>query len=78
MFVSSYGTQGDVDAAIFRGSEIDGKLCSKSTKGAGQFDLAKCSEATCNAAGEVLVGVIVNFLSADAEFVGAITVTHAQ
>jgi hypothetical protein len=78
MFVSSFGTKGDVDAAIFRGSEINGTLCSRSTKGAGQFDLAKCSEGNCNAGGEVLVGVIVNFLSADAEFVGAITVTFAQ
>ncbi len=78
MFVSSYGTKGDVDAAIFRGSEIDGTLCSKSTKGAGQFDLAKCSQGACPPAGEVLVGVIINLLSADAEFVGAITVTFAQ
>lgn len=78
MFVSSFGTKGDVDAAIFRRSEIDGTVCSKSLKGAGQFDLAKCSEGTCNAAGEVLVGVIANFLSGDAEFVGAITVTFAQ
>jgi len=78
MFSSSFGTKGDVDAAIFRGSEIDGTLCSKSTKGAGQFDLAKCSQGACGAAGEVLTGVIVNLLSADAEFVGAITVTYAQ
>ena len=78
MFVSSFATKGDVDAAIFRKSEIDGTLCSKSTKGAGQFDLAKCNEGTCNAGGEVLVGTILNFLTTDAEFVGAMTVTFAQ
>ncbi len=78
MFVSSFGTKGDVDAAVFRKSEIDGTLCSRSTKGAGQFDLAKCSEGSCNAAGEVLVGVIVNLTSGDAEFVGSIVATFAQ
>jgi len=78
MFASSYPTLGDVDAAIFRKSEIDGTLCSRSTKGAGQFDLAKCQEGSCNAGGEVLVGTILNLLSKDAEFVGAITATFAN
>ncbi len=77
MFVSSYGTKGDVDAAVFRGPEFT-TLCSYSTKGGGQFDLAKCNEGSCNAGGEVLTGIIINQLSADAEFVGAITVTFAK
>ena len=76
MFVSAYPTKGDVDAGIGRGPE--GTLCSVSTKGAGQFDFAKCSESTCNAAGELLTGVIVNALSSQAEYVGAIAVTFAQ
>lgn len=78
MFVSSFGTKGDVDAAIFRKSEIDGTLCSRSTKGPGQLDLAKCSEGTCNAGGEALVGVIIDLLAGDAEFVGAIGATFVQ
>jgi hypothetical protein len=78
MVVSSFPTSGDVDAAVFRKSEINGTVCSRSTKGAGQFDLAKCNEGSCNAGGEVLVGTILNFLTSDAAFVGAMTVTFAQ
>jgi hypothetical protein len=78
MFVSSYPVKGDVDAVILRGDQNTGKLCSRSTKGVGQFDLAKCSEGSCNTAGSKHTGAIANIVSGDAEFVGAIIVTFTQ
>ena len=78
MFGSSYPVKGDVDAVILRGDQNTGTLCSRSTKGVGQFDLAKCSEGSCNTAGSQHTGIIANLTSSEAEFVGAITVTFVQ
>ena len=78
MIVAAYGITGDVDAAVFRGLETTGTLCSKSTKGFGQLDLAKCNQGSCNTSGDTLSGAIANFQTKDVEFVGAITITFVN
>lgn len=76
IYVGVYPIQGDVDAYTSFGP--NDTLCNQSIKDAGQFDLAKCFDSTCNPSGNVLSGLVVNPLSSTAQWVGAVTVTFSR
>jgi hypothetical protein len=76
MEVTAYPTSGDVDAGV---AVNDGdSVCSVSDKGKGTLDVAGCSESSCNPAGDVLTGEILNVTGSSAKFVGAVTIQYSN